>query len=701
MKSNDKLVRASDVPNIDDLSYEYTRSLTDGMALTRTKNAEDIRFARWDSQTSDYKKHATALPDGQQPFPFEGASDTRIRITDHVINTTVSTLMTTFARAQLKVGGTESNDMGSAAAMTNLMRWLIGTKLYHEIRREAELLAQHTMTYGWSAMFVGWETKNGLMPVRVSMEEIIAMASQAEEGTVSAELPEMIMDAGQESAVVDLFMAQIPNVKRRRAKKIVKQLREEGEADIPVEYVLKNTPTLVALKPYTEITTPPEVTDLQSSRVIFRKVYMNEVELRSKINDEGWDKEWVEQAVSTAGKSIDVNDISNDFTTMPGDHVERRDNLVEVIYAYTKQLNEDDLPAVYYTIFSPLVTRENKTGKPLYAKHEMLPYNHCQYPFVEFKREQIRRRLTESRSIPELMGSYQAELKAQRDSILDRTSFETLPAIEVNKRLGMAGRIGPAVMLPVTKQGDYSFMKPPASIATTAFTMMQMIEKDVHEYFGINHPDIPPETTALRQQALINNWLTVWTEIYQQMFQLCMQYLGPEEVQDITGVEVPLRDGKNMPDFILRFDIADMDRDFMLEKLKIIASQLVPMDVGGSIERNKLIEKLVRAMSPDLADEILTDQKGASQKVYDDVKATLGQMLLGFEASYTENDPTAGMKLQYAQDLMNRNPKVGQAAAQDEMFAKLVEAYMGNLQHSVTQQENSQIGRVGVKQVQQ
>ena len=379
MKDNDKLVRASDTPSIDDLVYEYTRSLTDGMALQRTKNADDVRFARWDSQTSDYKKHASSMPEGKTPFPFEGASDTRIRITDHVINTLVSTLMTSFSRSQLKVGGTESGDIEAAASMTNLMRWLIGTKLYHEIRREAELLAQHTMTYGWSAMFVGWETRNGLMPMRVTMQEIVAMAEQSGEESVNAEIPEMIMDKAQESAVADLFMAQIPNVKKRRARKIIKQLREEGEADIPIEYVLKNTPTVVALKPYTEITVPPEVTDLQQSRVVFRKVYMTEVELRSRINDEGWDKKWVEEAVQTAGKSVDLNDVSNDFSTMPGDSVERRDNLIEVIYAYSKQLNEDDLPAVYYTIFSPLVTRDNSTGKSMFAKHEMLPYNHCQY----------------------------------------------------------------------------------------------------------------------------------------------------------------------------------------------------------------------------------------------------------------------------------------------------------------------------------
>jgi DNA-binding MurR/RpiR family transcriptional regulator len=74
-------------------------------------------------------------------------------------------------------------------------------------------------------------------------------------------------------------------------------------------------------------------------------------------------------------------------------------------------------------------------------------------------------------------------------------------------------------------------------------------------------------------------------------------------------------------------------------------------------------------------------------------------MMLGFEASYTENDPTAGMKMQYAQELIERNPKVKEVAGQDELFSQLIENYMGNLQHSVQQQENSKIGRIGVKNV--
>lgn len=53
----------------------------------------------------------------------------------------------------------------------------------------------------------------------------------------------------------------------------------------------------------------------------------------------------------------------------------------------------------------------------------------------------------------ELARTWQNEIKAQRDAVFDSTSFETLPPIQVSKRLGLANKIGPAVQLPVTKAG--------------------------------------------------------------------------------------------------------------------------------------------------------------------------------------------------------------------------------------------------------
>jgi len=73
--------------------------------------------------------------------------------------------------------------------------------------------------------------------------------------------------------------------------------------------------------------------------------------------------------------------------------------------------------------------------------------------------------------------------------------------------------------------------------------------------------------------------------------------------------------------------------------------------------------------------------------------------MLGNEPSYTEKDPAAQAKLQYLQEIMSRNPKAQAALEGDELFGQLIENYTKNLQMSVMQQQNAQIGRIGVNQI--
>ena len=84
-----------------------------------------------------------------------------------------------------------------------------------------------------------------------------------------------------------------------------------------------------------------------------------------------------------------------------------------------------------------------------------------------------------------------------------------------------------------------------------------------------------------------------------------------------------------------------------------------------------------------------------------------GTGALGLEAlsrgaahvTFLENDPAAQTKMQYAEEIVGRNPKAQEALQGDELFAKLFENYSKNLQMSIMQGENAQIGRIGVSQV--
>ena len=367
METVDKLAMAADTPDVRELAAEYSRSLHDGESLDKVSDVDNIRFTRWTGQTTDGRKHSENLPEGKEAFPWEGASDTRIPLADQIINDTVDVLTTSFSRATLKIGGTEIGDSDAAGVASNMMRWQRDTKLYHTLNRESELLAQYGQQYGWSALFVGWEQKSAVKGRKITMDEVLAMAVQA--GAAVESLPEMMAAPEADEQVMELLQAQFPTLGKRKARKAIKELRDTGETILPQAYLAVNQPAVVALKPWEEISLPPETVDLQSARVIFRRVFMTEVELRAKVVDEGWNEDWVEAAVKTAGKSTEFHDFTVQLSDTTSSHVDRQDNLIEVVYAYSRQLDDNNIPGIYYTIFSPISqTGDGRRGHPREAR---------------------------------------------------------------------------------------------------------------------------------------------------------------------------------------------------------------------------------------------------------------------------------------------------------------------------------------------
>jgi len=241
-------------------------------------------------------------------------------------------------------------------------------------------------------------------------------------------------------------------------------------------------------------------------------------------------------------------------------------------------------------------------------------------------------------------------------------------------------------------------MEPPKGTPTIAEFVIANVEKSTATYFGLNHLETPPPLAQMLQQSSVDNWLTAWSEIYTQMLQLCLQYMDSEELARIAGVDIPkgIDDIVKQYDFEVRFDIRNLYSDLVMEKLQAISQFVIPLDSAGVIDRSKLVQKAVEAISPDAAKELVINQQTASQKMYRDVQTDIGMMMLGNEANYVENDPTAQTKMQYLQEIMQKNPKAQQAAQSDQIFQMLLQNYQKNLQMSVMQQQNKQIGRIGV-----
>ena len=697
--NQDKLVYATDEPDVPYLWQEYNRSTQNGGNVANIMENDDIRLSRWAGQTSDGKKHSTSRMEGDGAFPFEGASDVRCRLVDRTINEIVALLMTTFDRCKVKVKGTEYNDYDFAGSANVLMDWITQSKIRQELRSEAELLSQYTQQYGWSGLHIIWDKEYAYRNQVVRMDEIVQLSQQAMQqggGNSLAELANAIMNPEQEDFAVDLITQYLAGVSTKDAKKAVKKLREEGKVEIPEAYVSKNCPSVIALKPFDEISFPPETIDIQDARVIFRRVFMTEMEIRSMAASEGWSDEFVNQAVSVAGLRTNFHDPNIlPAATLINYQINRNMHLIEVVYAYSRLIDKDGIQGIYCTIFCP------RAGSEIYASHKLLGYAHNKYPFVIYRRERLRRPIQESRGVPEIAMTDQEEMKAQHDSIRDRTAFTTMPPILVKKRLGGINKISPGVHLPVTTPDDYKFMAPPQSETQTAFNLINIVEQNHCAYFGLYHPNILPARTQTTQQFVVNGWLDVWSEAFQMIFSLCLQYLDPAEIESITNKPIPqnMSSISNQYDFQIKYDVREIDTDFVMQKLQAIMQFVMPLDSAGVIDKSKLVRAAIEAIDPDKAKDLIVEQSSASQLLYKNIQSDIGLMMLGNEASYVENDPTAQTKLQYIQDIIGKNPKAQQQMKTDQHFRAMLDNYVKNLQMSVSQEQNKQIGRTGVTPV--
>lgn len=699
-ETQDPLLIESEKPNVPELVKELNRSYLFGANTTELNDNDDIRFCRWNGQTTDGKKFSENRDEDDPALPFEGASDSRIRLIDRVINEQVALWMNSLKGSKLGVSGRTAEDVQNASSMTTLLEYVTAGRMRQEMRKEAELLAQYTNQYGWGIVHIGWEQEMGMQETKFTLSDLVNLAAemaQNDPNSPVAGIAEFVIDRDKEDLAVSIIASVKPEYTEKQIRKIVVDLRTQGYTKIYSETVIKNLPQVTTLKPYDEVTFPPETIDLQKARIVFRKVFMTELEVRSMIRNDEWDEEGVEEAIKTKGmftwyrdpNIVPTNRLNQDYRL-------RTNNLIEVCYAYYRQINEDGVPCVYYTVFSPNASDET------HLKHGKLGYAHGKYPFVVLRREYIRKAIYESRGITDILSTDQAELKAQRDAMRDRTAFETVPPLMYKRRVGGTGRIGPAMLLPVSDvNADFKWMEPPKGSPQIAEFVVNQIEKDASGYFGLTREDTPPALSQMLQQNSVDNWLTAWSEIYTHMLQLTLQYMDVVEIERICALPIPknIEDINNQYDFEVKFDVRNLYSDLVLEKLQAINQYILPQDTGGIIDRNAMVKLSVEAVSSDIAKAVVTDQATASQKLYKDVQTEIGMMMLGNEASYVENDPTAQTKMMYLQDILSKNPKAQQAQQGDPVFTMLLQNYVKNLQMSIMQQQNKQIGRIGVSPV--
>jgi len=724
---SDPLAVASNKPNITELLTEFRSCFPSSGAGMGSDWADRVRFSIWEGQSEDGKKHGTK---GKEAFPWEGASDSRSMLVDEVIVENVGVLVTAFANAMVKPKMSVREGASYGVALAD--HW-INDCMSEELIREVELAAQYRETYGWFVLSPTWEQQVTLKRKTVSLSELAVYAATNAQSlgidiNTLQQWSQIIMDPSQDETGVEILkviwnhynsqsippklLHLVPAPSDAKLRKALKDLREKSETEIVYADLTKNGPQLVALKPYEDVWIPPDATEVQKARVIFRREYITEADLRARVRTDEYDEAWVNLVAQHRGQASSFQMLptgtggSVTQAMQPKTHsnqiVSPEGALCEVIHAYHRAVDEDNVPGVYVTTFSAAVSKDEQ-GNDICAKHELLDYPHGEYPFVGGAREHWCRRFTSSRGVPEIIATHQNRDKALDDALIDRTSVTVLPPVNVyDTPLGGKYKFGPAIQNRVLPGREPQFMQVPDGRGVSdAVVVKEHIQKRIDNYFGKMSENVPPQRVQTVQAMSVGSFLMAFSKAFQQLIALGSAYMTDEEFSEVTGAPQGwLESRRTQPKALqsqLKYDVRELDPEMATKRIEAMNQVVIPSDVTGVIDRAKWVAIQVRSINPAWGKDLIIPGPQASEAMFKAVRDDLAQMFLGNEAKYTENDPAAQQKLQFADQIVASNPNYQQAIQQGGRFAELLQKWIDNLKFSITQQNNKQIGRIGVQ----
>jgi hypothetical protein len=690
-------------------------------------DTESTRFCRWDKQSADGLKHADAN-ENKEPEPFEGASDMRVRIADMLINEDVMLMLVAAMRAQINFKGTESTDSKTAGNMAIVMRWVIrnywGVKWTRELLKLANYVNGDSPAVGlleicWRremALKMETLTADGLMELYLAqvVEVLGSQTDQTDQTDVEAQARQAAEDFKAALASKELgeeFLAgklleYFPGLRLARAKKVIKSLRETGEAEFPVPYIKQNGPDIQAKRLYEDWYIPLNTTEFQKARVYFEAEWLTKTQIIERKISQGWSDSFVEAVIgkrqsdgsrqggheAVAAFPEYIRDENGNIVTRQAIHYK---GLYQIITAYYTATNEDGVPGKYFVVFHYDVDEAA-------AERQLIDYAHGGYPGHVFQREVLTSRLCDSRGVAELAGSYQGLMKLYCDSFGDHAQIAGVPPIITRNRQRMGAlHIKPLIELQAKRDGDFEWMKPPA-YPKTVVDMMKEMRRQMDEYFGRTNPDVAPDIVQLQREFKVLWWLMNLREALVQVFQLIQQYMPDEMLARITnkqGQQVfrSREEIQGQFDIDLQFNPQDLDPEYLEKVGKIVKDMLLAIDRDKTIQTAPIVSALLWRLSPELADAALLDVDQANQaealaeiKAYQEIRA-------GTEPELPDDGSiNYQLRLQLYANMEQMNPQIYKDMAPDKLA--IMQSRLQRLQVLAEQYgENPQIGREGGK----
>jgi hypothetical protein len=631
----------------------------------------DDRRNLWPGKSDDLRKQAA------NAFPWQGASDIEVNVVGERIDAFVAILDQALQRSHIKAFPTSMASMPRASMVSGFLKWMRSSYIPN-FRQQMELGANYLLEKGLMVSYVGWKREKRTYLQQVSIEEI---------AQVSPDLAELIVSGADDEMVFGMLQTAFPDLSSKRAKKAIMDLRKKGLAEVSVPRTSVDCPVVYSCAPDGEVLFPSYVTDPQRAPYVFWRTFLTSQELEKKVTSEGWDADWVENAIERLRGKDSMYLDGEKLKTIDRLPITDDNDLVMVVYGYQRLIDEEDgSEGIYCTVFHP--TTEG------YAKHELLN-GYDDYPFVVTRLSNDQKRMYETQTFSDILRGAQMQIKTERDSRIDRASLATLPPL-----LHPAGRPpsdwGPGVRVPYRRLGEIQWgPPPPADNGSVEVEVSMTAQADRAVGLDMSNP-----ISASRQQFVVSKFLDHVRDVLNMAWKL-YQRMGPDEVFfQVTGNPNPQVMTKGSADenfsIVVNFDSQSNDPETAETQLKNMVS-LVQLDRNGIMDVNKLLEFTASSINPIFADYVLQPAEEAQQKVAKNVTDDLAKIFAGIEVPAQPNG--AQMAMQMIQAYVQQ-PDIMQRAQQDEAFGARLQKYMEAYQFQLQQMENAEIGKIGVRPAQ-
>ena len=666
-------------PDINELKRDYEADITDLTAyVSQCQDSYNNRNAEWIGKNSQLTKS------GAGAFPWDGASDTEVRLIEQCISTYVGIMMNALTKSNIRAYAVDSGDIKQAALTSSFLKYLRDSYI-RGFKEECETAANNLLEKGIAITYVDWEMKSRKHNEEFNLELINQLAP---------DLYDLLSDESRDEETIAMFSDIFEYVDEKIAKKKLKELRDYGVAAIPVSKRDISRPFVETKFSDIDIIIPSYVTNIQRSPRVHMRAFLTPQEIENCVETKDWDAELAEELIENQ-RGFDYSGMNQTSTNslrssqarggsnygMNG-MVDSKD-LVEIVYTYRRLIDEKDgSEGIYLTVWNPRTT----TG---YLSNELMS-GYDEYPFVLTRLSAAGKRLYDVNTFGDLLRGPQKQMKTLRDGWSDQMSLAVSPPL-----LHPVGRppaqMGAGAWIGVRANEKFEYMDIP-NTSGVASQLEKYVQQEAMDLVGLN-PDNP--LSAQRQQFFIDKFLTHCSGILKLAYKAYLVFGPDEKFFRVTGQPNELTMYKSPEDeeidVNITFDVQNSDPETMKAKISAIL-ELARNSPSNTFNLQAAEQFAANAIDPTIADAIIQPEGQGQEEMVKDVTDDLTKIYAGIPVGARPNGGQIAM--QVIQEYTSQN-SVQSRMQTDQDFMANIQNYVAQYQQQVAQQQNAEIGRLG------